>query len=93
MVWWSTNIHEIKVREHPYRVELPIPDSGWHEHVGLVREAAERFSAGQFYAWAPSRPYPPIAVYAFKTQGARDAFAAWVAEHVASFCQATIKIR
>lgn len=78
----SPNSHEMKIREHPYRVELPIPPSGWHDRAGLMRSAAERLSGGQFYSWAPSRPYPPIAVYAFRTPEARAAFAAWVAEQV-----------
>ena len=78
MVRRNPNGHELKKRAHPYRVELPAPTGGWGRRDESLRRAAAQVSGGRWYTWSPSRRDPPVTVFAFATQAACDAFAAWI---------------
>jgi hypothetical protein len=80
MVRRSRNSHQLKVEAHPHRVE--IPDAEVRPYLERVMEAAQRLSGGRVYTWLPSRPWPPVKVFAFQEAAHRDAFAAWLAENL-----------
>jgi hypothetical protein len=80
MIRRSRNTHELKVEAHPYRVETL--DAEVRPHAAAAREAAERLSDGRWYSWFPSRPWPPVIVFAFQDEAHRDAFAGWLAENL-----------
>src|SRR5262245_6655028 len=80
MVRRNPNGHELKKQAHPHRVEVRAPADGWRKRDAPLRVAAERLSAGDWYTWSPSRRDPPVTVFGFATQDARDAFAAWLRE-------------
>jgi hypothetical protein len=80
MVRRSRNTHQLKVDAHPHRVE--ILDVEVRPYLDGVSEAAERAGCGHWYSWLPSRPWPPVMVFAFQEEAHRDAFAAWLAETV-----------
>jgi hypothetical protein len=80
MVRRSRNSHQLKVEAHPYRVE--ILDAEVRPYLDHVVAAARRLSDGRIYTWLPSRPWPPVKVFAFQEQSHRDAFAAWLTENL-----------
>src|SRR6185295_8271159 len=80
MVRRSRNSHQLKVKAHPHRVE--ILDAAIRPCLARVTEAAQHLSGGRVYTWLPSRPWPPVKVFAFEEAAHRDAFAAWLAENL-----------
>jgi hypothetical protein len=80
MVRRSTNTFAIKVREHPHRVD--ILETVARQHAEAIADAARRLSDDAWFRWSPTRIWPPVLTYGFKTQEAADAFRAWAAEHL-----------